>query len=144
MALDLDQMHHTCWSAPDVRDARSPALTMDRFAQAFAIKKPQRVTVQIRKRGVVWCGVPVDFSEPKDGGVVLFKVATQVGDMWGSASSVRQCSGVDGGCSCAGEAGTCGGGADGGERSETAAATALQVVPLGNTGNTTLEGAHHG
>lgn len=121
-------------------DRRSSALTMDRFAQAFAIQRPQRVTVQIRKLGVVHCGVPVDFFEPKDGGDVFYKVATQIGDLWGSAANVRQCSGVDGGCACAGEAGTCGGGADGGERSETAAVTALQVVPLGNTGNTTSAG----
>lgn len=121
-------------------DRRSPALTMDRFAQAFAVQKPQRVTVQIRRHGVVHCGVPVDFFEPKDGGDVLFKVATQIGDIWGSAANVRQCSGVDGGCACAGEAGTCGGGDAGGEQSETVAATASQVVPLGNTGNTTSAG----
>ena len=117
---------------------------MDRFAQAFAIQKPQRVTVQIRKRGEVFCGVPVDFFEPKEG-ATMFKVATMIGDFWGTAANIRQCSGFDGGCICAGEPGTCGGDdAGGGASAITAAAAPLQVVPLGNTGITTFEGVHRG
>lgn len=132
-------LHHQCWSAPDPVDRRTFPLTMDRFAQAFAVQKPQRVTVQIRKRGEVFCGVPVDFSEREER-PLMFKVATCIGDVWVTAANTRQCSGVDGFCRCAGESATCGDDAASGERSDTGAAAALQVVPLGNTGKSTFVG----
>lgn len=115
-------------------------LTMPRFARAFAVHNPESVRVQVRKRGEVLCGSPVDFAEV-EGGALLFKVLTVCGPVWVHESATRVCSGVDGRCSCAGE-GACGGG-DAGEPAPagSAAAALLQVVPLGNTGNTSTEGA---
>lgn len=115
-------------------------LTMPRFARAFAVHNPESVRVQVRKHGEVLCGLPVDFAEV-EGGALLFKVLTVCGPVWVHESKTRVCSGVDGRCSCAGE-GACGGG-DAGEPAPagSAAAALLQVVPLGNTGRTSVEGA---
>lgn len=115
-------------------------LTMPRFARAVAVYNPESVRVQVRRRGEVLCGSPVDFAEV-EGGALLFKVLTVCGPVWVHESATRVCSGVDGRCSCAGE-GACGGG-DAGEPAPagSAAAALLQVVPLGNTGRTSVEGA---
>lgn len=120
--------------------AASQPLTIDVFARAYRVSSPEPVRVQVMKRGVVLCGLPVDFAETRDAGL-MFKVSTSIGPMWVTQRNTRQCSGVDGHCMCAGEDLAARGDAERRASGETGRGGACCVPPLGNTGGTTVAGA---
>lgn len=89
--------------------------------------------VQIKRTGCTLCGVVRDAFEARDGRGV-YQVSTILGTGWFPESHVRQCSGVDGRCECAGEDQP--GAAARGGRGTSTARDGAQGVPLGNTGTT--------
>lgn len=93
--------------------------------------------VQVRKRGVMFCGRVLEASPAREGqDSDWFKVDCQLGQLWFAGSNVRQCSGLDGRCHCEGEAAQ----VTEGDRA-CAGASGACAVPPGNTGTTVLEGA---
>lgn len=60
--------------------------------------------VQVRKFGAVLCGRVLEGAPARPGqDVDLFKVDCQLGQLWFPATNVRQCSGLDGRCTCVDE-----------------------------------------
>lgn len=112
------------WSAP-------------RLAQYVATGTlPDSARVQVRKRGVVLCGRVLEAAPAREGqDADWFKVDCYLGQLWFASTNVRQCSGLDGRCTCvdADEAA--------GSVRACAHAPAALSVPPGNTGTTVVEGA---
>lgn len=95
------------------------------------------VRVQVRKRGVVLCGRVLEASPAREGqDTDWFKVDCYLGQLWFPDSNVRQCSALDGRCTCEAEAAQ----VTEGVRA-CAGASGACAVPLGNTGTTVVEGA---
>lgn len=89
------------------------------------------VQVQVRKRGVVLCGRVLEAAPARDGqDTDWFKVDCYLGQLWFPHNNVRQCSGLDGRCTCvdADEAA--------GDPCACAGVPAASAVPPGNTGTT--------
>lgn len=92
---------------------------------------PSASRVQVRKRGVVLCGRVLEAAPAREGqDADWFKVDCYLGQLWFASTNVRQCSGLDGRCTCvdsdeaAGSVRAC------------ANAPAASAVPPGNTGTT--------
>ena len=87
--------------------------------------------VQVRKRGVVLCGRVLEAAPAREGqDADWFKVDCYLGQLWFAGTNVRQCSGLDGRCTCVDVDE-----AAGGPRA-CAGVPAASAVPPGNTGTT--------
>jgi hypothetical protein len=94
------------------------------------------VRVQVRKRGVMFCGRVLEAAPAREGqDTDWFRVDWQLGQDWFPHANVRQCGLLDGRCLCEGAAEAAGGAPACGVQ------PAAQAVPLGNTGTTVGAGA---
>ena len=86
--------------------------------------------VQVLKRGQVFCGRVLEATPGAEGSDTdWFFVDSLLGQSWYPHKNVRQCSNLDGRCSCVGAE------APGGARA-CAGVPGASAVPLGNTGTT--------
>jgi hypothetical protein len=82
-----------------------PALTHSAYAaecQRVGLSERSAVVgVQVRRKGVTQCGQVLACERFSDATQSeWFKVRTDLGVGWFPSAQVRQCSGLDGGCSC--------------------------------------------
>lgn len=106
-------------------------LKLSRFYAHTFSEASGSMHVQIARKGITFCAVVHDGFEGEDG-TQFFKVVSLLGTGWVRGANVRQCSGIDGRCVCAGERGQ--------DKGEPASLSPARAVPLGNTGTTVVEG----